>query len=70
MKKQLKLILGVVLLVAVATGAYFGYEAYDISKAPEVPATVEQMLQEALAGRPEDSSQTEQGNDGIKDNSA
>ena len=61
MKKQLKLILGVVLLVAVATGAYFGYEAYDISKAPEVPTTVEQMLQEALAGRPEDSSQTEQG---------
>ncbi len=61
MKKELKVILSVLLLAAAAVGGYFGYEAYDISKAPEVPATAEQMMQELVAQKPEDSSQTRQG---------
>ena len=52
--------MSVILLAAVAVGAYFGYEAYTISKAPEPAAAVEQIMEEVLSQIP-DNSHSEQG---------
>lgn len=61
MKKELKIILIIVLIVAAAVGGYFGYEAYDISKAPEIPASAAQIIEDSLALLLQDNSQTAQG---------
>lgn len=61
MKKVLIPLISLVLLAALAAGGFFGYEAYILSKAPEIPAAAEQTIRETMAQIPADASETQQG---------
>ncbi len=60
--KKILLIAGIVLLTAaLAVGGWFGFEAYTVSKAPDVVKSTESLLDAILALPEPDKSETEEG---------
>ena len=59
MKKILTILIVLVVFVAIALGGYFGYEAYSVSKAPDVPLAAEKIMNELLNTAPKYSAESE-----------
>ena len=59
MKKILTILIVLVVFVAIAVGGYFGYEAYSVSKAPDVPLAAEKIMNELLNTAPKYSAESE-----------
>ena len=51
--------LAIIIFAVIAVGSYFGYEAYSVSKAPDVPLAAEKIMNELLNTAPKYSAESE-----------